>query len=57
MLKTVTFHCIFNFRITLEECTAPLGPFLRRMAKVVAPNPIISNDPVSENNLTEEFLK
>ncbi|KAI5642407.1 regulator of chromosome condensation (RCC1) repeat domain-containing protein [Phthorimaea operculella] len=44
-------------RITLEECTAPLGPFLRRMAKVPAPNPIMNTEPAPENNPTEAFLK
>ncbi|CAH2243797.1 jg12710 [Pararge aegeria aegeria] len=45
-------------RIVLEECTAPLGPFLRRMAKVAAPNPIVNSEPNSEcNNSTELYLK
>ncbi|KAL0895990.1 hypothetical protein ABMA27_011981 [Loxostege sticticalis] len=44
-------------RITLEECTAPLGPFLRRMAKVTAPNPIINTEPSTETNPTEIYLK
>ncbi|XP_022827451.1 probable E3 ubiquitin-protein ligase HERC2 [Spodoptera litura] len=44
-------------RIVLEECTAPLGPFLRRMAKVTAPTPIISNEPTTEPNITEMYLK
>ncbi|KAJ2946601.1 hypothetical protein O0L34_g12657 [Tuta absoluta] len=44
-------------RITLEECTAPLGPFLRRMAKVPAPNPIMNTEPAPENNPTDAFLK
>ncbi|XP_047031157.1 probable E3 ubiquitin-protein ligase HERC2 [Helicoverpa zea] len=44
-------------RIVLEECTAPLGPFLRRMAKVTAPNPILNSEPTTEANLTENFLK
>ncbi|KAJ8734224.1 hypothetical protein PYW07_014775 [Mythimna separata] len=45
-------------RIILEECTAPLGPFLRRMAKVTAPNPpILNSEPTTEPNLTEMFLK
>ncbi|XP_026727805.1 probable E3 ubiquitin-protein ligase HERC2 [Trichoplusia ni] len=43
-------------RITLEECTAPLGPFLRRMAKVPAPNPINASES-SDSNATEKFLK
>lgn len=48
----------FNyFRIVLEERTAPLGPFLRRMAKVLAPNPIINSEPSTETNLTEAYLK
>ncbi|XP_028033518.1 probable E3 ubiquitin-protein ligase HERC2 [Bombyx mandarina] len=46
-----------NHRITLEECTAPLGPFLRRMAKVAAPNPMVNNEPSTETNPTEVFLK
>ncbi|KAG6461484.1 hypothetical protein O3G_MSEX012658 [Manduca sexta] len=44
-------------RITLEECTAPLGPFLKRMAKVAAPSPIINNEPTVEDNPTEVYLK
>ncbi|XP_041973907.1 probable E3 ubiquitin-protein ligase HERC2 [Aricia agestis] len=44
-------------RIILEECTAPLGPFLRRMAKVSAPSPIINSEPNTESNPTETFLK
>ncbi|XP_013183359.2 probable E3 ubiquitin-protein ligase HERC2 [Amyelois transitella] len=44
-------------RITLEECTAPLGPFLRRMAKVSAPSPIVNNEPTTEVNPTETYLK
>ncbi|XP_045760290.1 probable E3 ubiquitin-protein ligase HERC2 isoform X8 [Maniola jurtina] len=44
-------------RIVLEECTAPLGPFLRRMAKVAAPNPIVNSEPNSESNPTEAYLK
>ncbi|CAH0405793.1 unnamed protein product [Chilo suppressalis] len=44
-------------RITLEECTAPLGPFLRRMAKVTASNPSINNEPSTEPNPTEIYLK
>ncbi|KAH9645818.1 hypothetical protein HF086_012545 [Spodoptera exigua] len=44
-------------RIVLEECTAPLGPFLRRMAKVTAPTPILNSEPNTEPNLTEMFLK
>ncbi|XP_052754599.1 probable E3 ubiquitin-protein ligase HERC2 isoform X2 [Galleria mellonella] len=46
-----------DHRITLEECTAPLGPFLRRMAKVVAPNPILNSEPTTEVNPTEIYLK
>ncbi|GBP72265.1 E3 ubiquitin-protein ligase HERC2 [Eumeta japonica] len=42
--------------ITLEECTAPLGPFLRRMAKVTIPNSVHSTES-PYNNLTEQFLK
>ncbi|XP_045542472.1 probable E3 ubiquitin-protein ligase HERC2 [Papilio machaon] len=44
-------------RIILEECTAPLGPFLRRMAKVAAPNPVVNNEPTTESNSSELFLK
>ncbi|KAL4709830.1 hypothetical protein ACJJTC_001284, partial [Scirpophaga incertulas] len=44
-------------RITLEECTAPLGPFLRRMAKVSAPCPIVNNEPSTDANPTEDYLK
>ncbi|CAG9575570.1 unnamed protein product [Danaus chrysippus] len=44
-------------RIVLEECTAPLGPFLRRMAKVSAPNPIVNSEHNTEGNLTEVYLK
>ncbi|XP_049884481.1 probable E3 ubiquitin-protein ligase HERC2 isoform X2 [Pectinophora gossypiella] len=44
-------------RITLEECTAPLGPFLRRMAKVAAPNPIVNTEPSTEINPSKIFLK
>ncbi|KOB65005.1 putative E3 ubiquitin-protein ligase HERC2 [Operophtera brumata] len=44
-------------RITLEDCTAPLGPFLRRMAKVPAPNPIINNEPTTDPNPTATYLK
>lgn len=48
---------MFYSRITLEECTAPLGPFLRRMAKVPAPSPIMNTEPATEVNPTEVFLK
>ncbi|CAK1599489.1 unnamed protein product [Parnassius mnemosyne] len=44
-------------RIILEECTAPLGPFLRRMAKVTAPIPIVNNETTAEVNYTELYLK
>ncbi|CAH2068345.1 unnamed protein product, partial [Iphiclides podalirius] len=44
-------------RIVLEECTAPLGPFLRRMAKVPAPSPIVNNETTAEINPTETYLK
>nr|XP_026484631.1 probable E3 ubiquitin-protein ligase HERC2 isoform X1 [Vanessa tameamea] len=44
-------------RIVLEECTAPLGPFLRRMAKVAAPNPIVNSEPNTESNPIETYLK
>ncbi|CAH0722311.1 unnamed protein product, partial [Brenthis ino] len=44
-------------RIVLEECTAPLGPFLRRMAKVSAPNPLINSESNAESNPTEVYLK
>ncbi|KAJ0180993.1 hypothetical protein K1T71_003078 [Dendrolimus kikuchii] len=44
-------------RITLEECTAPLGPFLRRMAKVAASNPILNTETSVEINPTEKFLQ
>ncbi|CAG4926206.1 unnamed protein product [Colias eurytheme] len=44
-------------RIVLEECTAPLGPFLKRMAKVSPPNPIINSEPMPEDNMTATFLK
>lgn len=47
--------CIY--RIVLEECTAPLGPFLRRMAKVSAPNPLINSESNAESNPTEVYLK
>ncbi|XP_068628740.1 probable E3 ubiquitin-protein ligase HERC2 [Battus philenor] len=43
-------------RIILEECTAPLGPFLRRMAKVAAPKPIVNNEPANEFNHSEIYL-
>ncbi|XP_038209493.1 probable E3 ubiquitin-protein ligase HERC2, partial [Zerene cesonia] len=44
-------------RIVLEECTAPLGPFLKRMAKVSPPNPIVNSEPMPEDNMTATFLK
>ncbi|XP_022131000.2 probable E3 ubiquitin-protein ligase HERC2 [Pieris rapae] len=44
-------------RIVLEECTAPLGPFLRRMAKVSAPNPIVNSDAIPEDDATATYLK
>ncbi|CAB3255423.1 unnamed protein product [Arctia plantaginis] len=44
-------------RITLEECTAPMGPFLRRMAKVPAPNPIVNSEINTEPNPAENYLK
>lgn len=50
-------HIFILLRITLEECTAPLGPFLRRMAKVAAPNSILNTEISTETNPTEEFLK
>lgn len=59
-LYTICNHFFnrFNFfRIVLEERTAPLGPFLRRMAKVLAPNPIVNSEPSTETNLTEAYLK
>ncbi|XP_048005438.1 probable E3 ubiquitin-protein ligase HERC2 [Leguminivora glycinivorella] len=42
---------------TPEECTAPLGPFLRRMAKVVAPNPMVITEPNTEVNPTVTYLR
>ncbi|CAB3257193.1 unnamed protein product [Arctia plantaginis] len=47
----------FHYRITLEECTAPMGPFLRRMAKVPAPNPIVNSEINTEPNPAENYLK
>ncbi|XP_072935158.1 probable E3 ubiquitin-protein ligase HERC2 [Epargyreus clarus] len=44
-------------RVVSEECTAPFGPFLRRMARVEAPSPIFSSRSTDETNLTEDFLK
>lgn len=42
--------------VSLKDCSAPLGPFLRRMAKVQTPN-IYTNLEHTTANLTEQYLK
>lgn len=34
-----------------------MGPFLRRMAKVAAPNPIVNGEINTEPNPAEKYLK
>ncbi|XP_073953624.1 E3 ubiquitin-protein ligase HERC2-like [Choristoneura fumiferana] len=43
--------------VPAEECKAPLGPFLRRMAKVPAPSPMVITEPITEVNPTVSYLK
>ncbi|VVD02569.1 unnamed protein product [Leptidea sinapis] len=44
-------------RIVLEDCTAPMGPFLRRLAKLSPPSSIINSEPLTEDNHTAMYLK